>query len=124
MFLNINVLNLAIEMAYSTSLMVKQRMKITGSTRDAEIALAVTYADTRCDVAIAANGGSIPVSSPPQSLKEASADFAAYFMHRINNPSVATLFVESAKTMLRNYIVSEFRQGGSGITGKTGVHEV
>lgn len=111
-------------MAYATSTMVKQRMRVSGSSRDSEISIAITYADTRCDAAIAANGGSTPVSSPGQILKEAAADFAAYFMHRINNPSVATLFLESAKTMLRNYIVGQFRQGGSGITGKTGVHEV
>ena len=111
-------------MAYSTSDMIKQRMKITGTTRDSEITIAITYADARCDAGIAANGGSTPVSSPHQILKEASADYAAYFMHRIDNPTVATLFLDSAKTLLSGYIRTELKAGGSGITGKTGIHEV
>ena len=104
--------------------MVKQRMKISGSSRDADVSVAMTYGDARCDAGITANGGSGSVSSPSQILKEAASDFAAYFMHRIDNPTVATLFLESAKTLLWNYITAEHRQGGSGLSGKRGIHDV
>lgn len=83
----------------------------------------MTYGDARCDAGITANGGSA-VSSPSQVLKEAAADFAAYFMHRIDNPTMATLFLESAKTLLANYVKAELRQGGSGLSGKRGIHDV
>lgn len=110
-------------MAYATSTMVKERMKISGTTRDAEISAAMTYGDARCDSAISADGGSTPVSSPHQILKEAASDFAAYYMHRINNPTVATLFLESGKTLLKNYVKSELRQGGSDLATKPGIRE-
>lgn len=111
-------------MTYSTSTMIKQRMKISGTKRDTELTFAIVYADARCDAAISANGGSTPVASPHQILKEASADFAAYYIHRVDNPTVATLFLESAKTLLSNYINKELRQGGSGRSGKRGIHDV
>ena len=111
-------------MTYATSTMVKQRMKISGSSRDSDITVAITYADARCDAAIAADGGSTPVSIPHQILKEAAADFAAYFMHRIDNPTVATLFLESAKTLLANYVKKELRQGGVARVTKRELHEV
>jgi len=103
--------------------MIKERMRITGTTRDAEISAAITYGDARCDAAISANRGSIPVASPHQILKEAASDFAAYYMHRINNPTVATLFLESAKTLLSNYVRKELRQGGSDLATKPGIRE-
>lgn len=111
-------------MAYATSTMVKERMKISGTTRDAEISAAMTYGDARCDAAMSADGGSTPVSSPHQILKEAASDFAAYYMHRINNPDVATLFLESGKTMISSYIRKELRGGGSDVATKHGLHEV
>jgi len=111
-------------MTYAESTMVKQRMKISGSSRDADISVAMTYGDARCDAAISADGGAIPVTSPHQILKEAASDFAAYFMHRIDNPTVATLFLESAKTLLSNYVKKELRQGGSARTGKRDIHDI
>lgn len=110
-------------MTYSTSTMVKSRTGVSGSGRDSDITAAITFADAYCDAAISAARGSIPVASPPQMLKEASADLAAYYVLRIDNPTTATLFYESGKTLLSNYIKKEYKAGGVGRTGKRGVRD-
>jgi len=105
--------------------MVKQRMRIpVGDTsRDAEIAAALTYGDAYCNGMIKAKSGSIPVASPDQTLKEAAADFAAFFIFRTDNPTVANLFHDSGKTLIQAYLEGSVTGFGAKISGKIGVRD-
>jgi len=112
-------------MAYATSDMVKYRMRIpiTDTTRDAEIAAAITFSDAFCDGVIRAAGGSVPVASPPQDLKEASADFAAFFIFRTQNPTVANFFMDSGETLIKRYTSGTVKSAGAMISGKSGIRD-
>ena len=110
-------------MTYATLTTVKQRMKITTNDRDPEITQAILFGDAQCDAAIEAAGGSAPVSSPSRVLIEAASDFAAFYMFRIDNPTTAPLYWQSAQTLIADYIRAKYKAGGAGRSGKRGVHE-
>lgn len=112
-------------MAYATSDMVKYRLRIpiADTTRDAEIAAAIVFSDAFCDGAIRAAGGSAPVSSPTQDLKEASADVAAFYVFRTQNPTVANFFLSSGETLVGRYVLGAVKSAGAMISGKSGIRD-
>lgn len=112
-----------VTMVYATSTLVKQRMGITTSAQDTIITAAIVYSDALCDELIQVAGGSTPIGTPPNSLKEASADFAAYYMHRIKNQTMASLFWNSGMTMINAYITRSLAGGGAEKTGRAGVRD-
>jgi len=110
-------------MTYATETMVKSRLKTTGTARDAEIAAALDWADQMCDALIVGAGGNGSVGSPSDMLKNAAADFAAAYMLRTDNPDTATLYENSARTLMRGYIAGNVTTVGLGLTGRRGVRE-
>jgi len=112
-------------MTYATADMIKFRMRIGDGSRDPEIATAIAYSDAFCDGAIRAAGGAVPVASPTQDLKEASADIGAYYMFRASNPTVANYFLGSGETILARYIQGAVTvaMAGAKLTGRSGVRD-
>ena len=114
---------MSVKMTYADKDMVKIRIgiDITETKRDNEIDAALTFADAMIDEALMAAGGSGSLSSPAQSVKESSADLAAYFIYRVKNPSTATLYWDSAMTLLKNYIRRSLIKGAAELAKKDGV---
>jgi len=112
-------------LTYATVSMVKRRMRIqaTDTGRDADIEAAITFGDAFCNGAIKANGGGTPVLIPPTELKEAAADLAAYYLFRSSNPTTASLYYDSGKTLLMNYVSGNLTTFGVNQSGKSGVRD-
>ena len=110
-------------MTYATATMVKSRMKITGTSRDTEITAALEWADQMCDAMIVGAGGDGSVSSPSDMLKNAAADFAASYIMRTDTPDVATLYENSARTLMKGYIAENVTTSGLGRTGRSGIRD-
>ena len=110
-------------MTYATETMVKNRLKIIGETRNTEIAAALEWADQMCDALIVGAGGDGSVSSPSDMLKNAAADFAAAYILRTDNPDTATLYDNSARTLMRGYVAGNVTTSGLGRTGRSGIRD-
>lgn len=109
-------------MTYADSAMIKDRMNITGESKDASILKAIAFGDAICDGLIEKAGGSTSVASPTQILREAAADFGAYYMHRATNPSTASLFWNSGLTMMGIYLAGT-EIAGALLTGTIGIRD-
>lgn len=89
--------------------MVKERLpNLTGSQDDAELQNCIAYADAIIDNALQ-NYTSTPLSSPPQLIRDLSADLAAgIFRQRRAPPNEPTPLLESAKKILQDYVAEKY----------------
>jgi len=99
-------------LAYGTLSAVKERLGIddTDTTHDTELNNALAYADGIIDAEFARIDETVP-STVPQAIKDASADFAAFYFLRNREPEKATTFYETGKMLLEKYIEGEYFKG-------------
>lgn len=90
--------------------MVKMRLGIGESDdrRDAEIAYALTWSDTRINELFGRDNVNMP-SPVPDFIKEAAADFAAFFCLRNKNVAVAKLYYDTALEDIKDYLLTRHK---------------
>lgn len=92
-------------MSYSTDAQVKEVLGITEATWDIEIGNCRTTADGFIDSILKARGFTVPLSSVPQNIEDASIYFAAfYFMERRAPHEENVSFYDRAMDFLNKYI--------------------
>lgn len=98
-------------MAYSTLTTVKERLPgHTGSQDDTELTNCITAADAIIDNALQ-NYVSVPLSSPPQIIKDISADLAAgIFRERRAPPDEKNTLKENALKNLQDHINETYEE--------------
>lgn len=94
-------------MPYSSLSEVKEVLQITETTWDTELSNCITSADGLIDSLLKFEGFSVPLSSAPQNVKDASANFAAWLYQRRRSPAAAEVFWEEGNRFLQAYIDAE-----------------
>jgi len=99
-------------MGYATLAMVKERlqMDVSESKHEEEILRAMSYADGWIDSQFAQYDKTVPIV-PPQQIKDASADLAAFYYLRNRTPSKATTFYETGTQLITDYLHGQYRKG-------------
>lgn len=92
-------------MAYSTLATVVERLPgHAGAQDDSELSNCIAAADAIIDNALR-NFTSVPLSSPPQIIKDISADLAAgIFKQRRQPPDEENILIEAGRQRLQDYI--------------------
>lgn len=97
-------------MAYTTAAKVKEVLQISEVTWDTEIAACITSSDALIDSILKYHGFSVPLSSTPQNVDDASKHFAAWMFRRRRDPAGAQVFWDEGDKFLRAYIDAEKNQ--------------
>ena len=98
-------------MTYGTLSMVKERLGIplSDATEDTVISSKLTAADAEVDTALSGYT-TVPLSSPPQIIKEVAADLAAALFREDRNPKDEMIVVwrTRAEKNLADYIATNY----------------
>jgi len=94
---------------YSTKAEVKEVLSIDAAETkwDIEIDGCITSADGLVDSILKYHGFSVPLSSTPQNVKDASKHFAAWMYRRRRDPAGSQAFWDEGNRFLQAYIDAE-----------------
>lgn len=92
--------------------MVKELLgfDVTDATNEEELIRCIQRADGRIDSLFAQVTQSVP-TDVPQTIKDGSAEIAAYYFLRNRNPTQATNFLEDGVTLVMQYIRGQYFRG-------------
>jgi phage gp36-like protein len=96
--------------AYSTLASVKEILQIEETSWDTELTNCIASADGLIDSILKYWSFTVPLSTVPQNIQDASAHFAAWMFRKRRDPAGAVVFWEEGNRFLQAYIDGEQNQ--------------